>query len=120
MAISEQQNIDLAIRSITNGSEFPYDASDEWWDCTEGVEIEPARDAAHAAARGILADLKDRRGIKRGFDRVEEKTRVEIVERLAEIIRQAMEMFPRKIKPVQPPPLSPEELKELEDEEASE
>lgn len=47
----------------------------------------PPTDWAHAAARGVLADLLDRKGIKHGFTDVEEDTRVEIVQSLAEIIR---------------------------------
>ena len=46
-------------------------------------------DWAHYAARGILADLTDRRGVKHGFDDIDEDVRVEMVAAMAEIIRSA-------------------------------
>lgn len=79
--------IDLAKHSLERGAEYPYDAPDAWWD--SGKDTPPAKDWAHAAARGILHDLCDRRGIKRGFEGIDEETRVEIVESLSAIIRAA-------------------------------
>lgn len=79
----------IAEITLRRGSEFPYDAPDAWWH-TEGVAVPPpATDWAHAAARGVLADLTDRRGIKHGFEGIDELVRVEIVESLAAIIRAA-------------------------------
>jgi len=78
---------------LAHGAEFPYDAPDEWWG--GNAESPPASvDKAHAAARGIIADLQDRRGIKRGFDDIDESTRVEIVESIAAIIREAFQEPP--------------------------
>ena len=57
------------------GQRFPYDAG------------RPVEDWAHAAARGVIADLTDRRGIKNGFSGVDDGTRSELVDRMAEIIR---------------------------------
>lgn len=108
-----------ALQSLEHGGEFPYDAPDEWWnDVEDGNDPSLPVDFAHAAARGIIADLKDRRGIKRGFDGVSEEVRVTVVAQMAEIIRQAQELFRKPIKPVQPPGLTPDEIAELEAEES--
>lgn len=64
------------------GQKFPYDDGDEG--------ARPPQDWAHCAARGVLADLTDRRAIKNGFNRLERETRGEIVDTLAEIIRIAL------------------------------
>jgi hypothetical protein len=64
--------------TLKHGQEFPYDES-----------AGPSKDWAHAAARGVIADLADRRGIKNGFYDVDEDIREEIVASLAEIIRLA-------------------------------
>ncbi len=74
---------------IKHGNDLHFDASDEWW---EGDPKNPPvpTDAAHAAARGVISDLQDRRSIKRGFDDIGEEIRKEIVESLAAIIREAM------------------------------
>lgn len=47
------------------------------------------KDWAHAAARGVVADLQGRRAIKWGFDDIDEEIRAEIVASLAAIIRLA-------------------------------
>lgn len=78
-----------AKRSLEYGSKFPYDAPDAWWNSSEG-KPPPAIDKAHAAARGILWDLRGRCDIKRGFEGIDEETRAEIVASMAEIIRAAM------------------------------
>jgi len=77
-----------AIRSLLKGAKYPYDAPDG----TSGGEGPPAADWAHAAARGILYDLNDRRGIRDGFHRVGAEARAEIVSDLADIIRVAKEL----------------------------
>ena len=76
---------------------FPYDASDKWWK-GGGEGAPPAKDWAHAAARGILADLTDRRGIKRELEGVDEEVRIEIVDSIAEIIRYAKKIKIKKEK----------------------
>jgi hypothetical protein len=78
------------LKTLRHGNRFPYDASDEWWES----DREPPKpdDWAHAAARGVLADLTDRRGIKDGFKRIHEDTRRDITLELAGIIRQAKNM----------------------------
>lgn len=80
----------LAEIRLEHGNEFPFDASDEWWS-GDAKEPPPARDWPHCAARGIIADLKDRRDIKRGFEEIDEDVRREIVDALADIIRTAAE-----------------------------
>lgn len=84
--------MDIAQHTLDRGAKYPYDASDEWWH-GDGDEREapPPTDWAHAAARGVLADLNDRKGIKQGFANIDEEIRVEIVSSLAEIIRRAAE-----------------------------
>lgn len=76
-----------AALSLEVGSRYPYDAPDDWWD-TDYPSLLPG-DWAHAAARGILADLLDRRGIKHEFKQVDEDVRQEIVASIAAIIRLA-------------------------------
>lgn len=76
---------------IAHGNAFPFDASDAWWnDAAEQRRPKPT-DWAHSAARGIIASLQDRAGIKHGLStvRIDEATRAEIVGTLAEIIREA-------------------------------
>ncbi len=73
---------------LEQGALYPYDAPDSWWK-SAGTAATPAADWAHYAARGILADLTDRRGIKHGFDDIDEDVRIEMVASLAEIIRSA-------------------------------
>ena len=79
---------DLAKHSLQRGAQYPFDATDEWWD-GDGTNPPPAVDWAHAAARGILHDLTDRRGIKQGFAGIDHEVRVEIVESIANIVRAA-------------------------------
>lgn len=67
-----------ALDRYTKGNLYPYDG-----------DKKQKPDWAHKAARGVIADLCDRRGIKWGFNDVDEDVRVEIVESLAEIIRVA-------------------------------
>lgn len=74
--------------TLKHGNMFPYDAPDAWWD-DGGISPPPPKDWAHSAARGVVADLCDRRGTKRGFEEVDDGTRLEIIETLAAMIREA-------------------------------
>lgn len=74
---------------IQHGNEFPYDAKDKWWNKRNPEPAPLPIDWAHSAARGVIADLQDRGGIKHGFDDIDEDIRAEIVSELAEIIRTA-------------------------------
>lgn len=74
--------------SLKMAQRFPYDAPDKWWN-SDGENPPVATDWAHLAARAVIINLQDRRGIKRGFEDIDEDVRREIVESLAEIIRLA-------------------------------
>lgn len=76
--------------AISHGNKFPYDAPDSWWEKGKGNPF-PDADYAEKAARGILADLCDRRGIKQGFVDIDEEIRLQIVQNMAAIIRAAVE-----------------------------
>jgi hypothetical protein len=67
----------IAVRQLEHGAKFPYDGDG------------PAIDWAHAAARGVLADLCDRRGVKHELREVDDDVRVELVASVAAIIRAA-------------------------------
>lgn len=75
------------------GARYPYDAPDAWWDADLRGPC-PAKDWAHAAARGVIDDLCDRNGIKNQFNQVDQDVRVEIVSSLATIIREAAKSEP--------------------------
>lgn len=81
--------------SLMMGGVFPYDAGEAFWDTDQGTmpPTPPAKDWAHYAARGVLANLLDRRGIKGALHDVNHDVRAEITQMLAAIIRQAPEKF---------------------------
>ena len=83
----------IAEHTLKRGSEYPYDAPDKWWD-GDGENPPTPLDWAHHAARGVLADLNDRGGIKHGFANIDEDIRAEIVQSLATIIRIASRSEP--------------------------
>ena len=89
--MSKLESFNEAKHSIELGSTYPYDAPDSWWQSDETRIPPPATDYAHKAARGILANLTDRRGIKQEFNNIDEDVRAEIVESIAEIIRVAID-----------------------------
>lgn len=78
---------EIAQATLKAGAENPYDAPDDFYDAEDTAP--PAKDWAHAAARGVMHDLSDRRGIKRHTENVAEDVRAELVQSLAEIIRAA-------------------------------
>lgn len=75
--------------SLDQGDRFPYDGGAAFWNGE--APVPSAKDWAHRAARGILADLSDRRGIKHELEAVEHDVRADLAESLAEIIRTAYE-----------------------------
>jgi hypothetical protein len=76
-------------RQIIAGYLSPYDASDACWQSNDDAEGFPEpKDWAVVAARVVISDLRDRRGIKGGFERIDEELRVEIVNTLADLIRE--------------------------------
>lgn len=80
---------DCAKMRLAHGMRFPYDGSDKFWEGSEEPDL--TGDWSHNAARGVLADLQDRRTINRGFEDIDEEIRVEIVNSLASIIALAAE-----------------------------
>lgn len=72
---------------IEMGEKFPYDAPDAWNRDYPNVEPIPSTDWAHKAARAIIQDLKDRAGISYELETIEEKYRIEIIAKIAWIIR---------------------------------
>lgn len=80
--------VDITQYTLNKGAKYPFDAPDEWW-AGDGECPPPPSDWAHAAARGVLADLQDRAGVKRGFENIREDIRAEMVSSLAGIIRLA-------------------------------
>lgn len=83
---------DAAFNKLMFGMRYPYDASDEWLEQDGGEPIDKSHWSTNAA-RGVIADLRGRGGIKYGFDNVDEDVRLEIVEALAGIIRAAKDHF---------------------------
>lgn len=79
-----------ARHSYGMGERFPYDGGAEFWEDRDPTP-RPAIDWAHRAARGVLADLLDRGGIKHELEAVDYETRAEIVDSVADIIRLASE-----------------------------
>jgi hypothetical protein len=77
--MDKEELAQLAMNAINMGKVYPYDE--------EGPVTSP--DWAYTAARGIFADLSDRGSISHELDMVEQDTRSELVELVAEIIRQA-------------------------------
>lgn len=65
-----------ATRALKYGLSYPYD------------EREPV-DAAHRAALGVLTELSGRSGIGAELENVDDDIKVEIVDELSEIIREA-------------------------------
>lgn len=82
---------EYARHRIEHGREFPYDGI---WEATgpdpELTPVPSADDPHFVAARGVLADLCDRRGIKWELSKVDHETREEIIATLAGIIRMAV------------------------------
>jgi hypothetical protein len=76
-------NAEAAIR---HGNQYPFDASDEWWNGS-GDDPPKAKSWAHSVARGIIADLQDRHTVGDALGGIDEETRVEIIETMTGIIR---------------------------------
>ena len=74
-------------QAIIHGNAFPFDASDAWW--SGSGEPYPPKDWAHSAARGSIANLEVRQGVRHALAGIDETTRKEIVSTLANIIRYA-------------------------------
>ncbi|MFN7817836.1 MAG: hypothetical protein ACK5OQ_16525 [Burkholderiales bacterium] len=97
-AFHPEKTMDIAKHRLDHGARWPYDGGPAFWEDSSapmtaaqlsGKTAAPAKDWAHAAARGVLADLSDRRGIKWELEKVDHEVRAEMTESLAEIIRLA-------------------------------
>ncbi|MGF6996846.1 hypothetical protein P3T25_005221 [Paraburkholderia sp. GAS32] len=79
---------DIAKNLIEAAAQSPYDAPDVWLQASD-LPPPPALDWAHAAARGILEDLRGRSGVGNELEALDEDVRTELVESVADIIRTA-------------------------------
>jgi hypothetical protein len=88
MDMSETE-IREARNALARGAALPFDGSASFW--TQGKLPRPAEDWAHAAARGVIADLSSRAGLHRALTSAEISLddRVDIIRSLANIIRLA-------------------------------
>lgn len=81
-----------AKQNLEHGSQYPFDAPYSWWE--DGLEehLPMSGDWAVIAARGVIADLQDRRDIKQtlSIHRIDDDVRAEIIQTLAAIIREAL------------------------------
>jgi len=82
--------MEMSKRALEHGARYPYDGGADFWEDRTPTPP-PATDWAHAAARGVLADLLDQSGINRALndEQIDRETRAEIVQSMAEIIRLA-------------------------------
>lgn len=72
---------------LVHADKWPYDGSAVYFEDDDRKPL--PGDWAVRAARGVLADLSDRRGIKHELHEVDADVRAEIVQSLADIIRLA-------------------------------
>lgn len=79
---------DSARWALEHGAKFPFDGLDEWRAAID-IDPPPATDWAHAAARGVIANLTDREGLDDALYDFDEDIRAEIVQSIADIIRAA-------------------------------
>ena len=87
--LTDRQGRTMAQRALDCGAERPFDAPEGWRNENLDEPPPPASDWAHEAARGVLYDLSDRRGVKYELAQIDAETRAELVASLAEIIREA-------------------------------
>ena len=71
------------------GVESPFDASDHFHSEFPNIPAPEAIDWAHAAARGIATNLRERTGIQEGFQGLSEEVRLDLIAEIAQIIRLA-------------------------------
>lgn len=87
-------------QAIIHGNEYPYDETDAWWSSEDRTPPSLPEDWAHSAARGIIANLEGRAGVRLALVHIDEAIRKEIVGDIARIIRNAHENPPAKTPPV--------------------
>jgi len=84
------QTLRTGLLRVHAGNEYPYDAPDNWWKNVAPKEI-PPRNWAHAAARGVMAELRGDSLNSRGLLEADEETRDALIHMLELIIRAAHE-----------------------------
>jgi hypothetical protein len=89
MTQPSDESREQALANIEGGCSFPFDRPDRWRVDDPDEPVPLAVDWAHKAARGILYDLSDRRGIRQELEQISQDDRVQIVSAMAEIIRAA-------------------------------
>ena len=81
-----------AKKSLEHGASFPFECWDDDGNCTPTA----ATSWAHAAARGIFADLSDRKGIKSALNGIDCDVMSEIVNSATDIILESIQANGRK------------------------
>lgn len=81
---------------IEHGNKYPFDASDAWWKGEDETLPENFEAWQYRAARGVIANMQDRAGIKHELGGISEDTRREIIESIASIIYAAYEQVMAK------------------------
>lgn len=74
------------------GDRYPYDAGKAWHRQSredDNLAAPPATDWAHRAARGVIAEMMDRKGIFECLEAVPHTVRAEMVRSIAAVIRAA-------------------------------
>lgn len=83
-------------KRLEHGQLFPFDETSDEHEARnstlETLPLEP-KDWTIAAARGVLADLGDRRGVGQELDDIDDDIRKELVEQLSQIIKLAHERY---------------------------
>lgn len=75
---------------LEQAKSFPYDAPDSYQEDYDTNKQPPvAKDWCHLAARGVLANLLGRRGIRPALEDLDEDIRIDIIDSVTEIIRAA-------------------------------
>lgn len=85
MTPEQKEMLAQAKAKLEHGAQYPYDRPDN------GTEPRAEEDWAHRAARGILADLTDRRGVGQELKVCDGEIRMDIIDKAAWIIRAASE-----------------------------
>lgn len=76
---------------IEQGNKYPFDAPDKWWqaDANQPNPPPPATHWSVSAARAIVKDLQERKGIAQELtvDKIDEKTRQAIILSISEVVK---------------------------------
>lgn len=78
-----------AEEALEYGRQMPFDAPEWWWNSSDDLPPPRPRDWAHKAARGVMAELQGRVGIKDSLGDVPHALARDVVLVIAEVIRLA-------------------------------